>query len=107
AGIDFAECAFVERRPAPPKWGRLFPRRPAFDPFDRLLALWRNDFGGGENAELVEDRIAELRVLLAGGDAPHRLVHRLMILAHEDTAARGVELKAFHRSRDLLVARPG
>src|SRR5262249_20404003 len=89
------------RRVAP-----LFSRRPAFDPFDRLLALRRNHLSGREDAELVENRIAELGMLLAGSDAPHRLVHTLMILAHEDAPARGVELEAFHRGRDLLVGRP-
>src|SRR6266536_298310 len=100
-------CAPVRRRPSSRKAAlALFPSRPAFDPLDRLLALRRGDIGGGEDAELVEDRITELGVLLTRGEAPHCLVHRLMILAHENPAARCVELEAFHRSSDLLVARP-
>src|SRR6266536_4252275 len=84
----------------------LFPGRPAFDPVDRLPALRRNDIGGGENAELIEDRIAELGVLLAGGETPHCRVHCLMILAHENAAARCVKLESFHRGGDLLIGRP-
>src|SRR5262249_40362474 len=84
----------------------LFSGRPAFDPLDRLLAFRWSDIVGGEDADLVEDRIAEHGVLLSGGESPHRLVHRLMILAHEDAAARCVKLQAFHRSGDLLIGRP-
>src|SRR5262249_31699162 len=79
---------------------------PAVDPLDRLLALWRNDIGGGEDTELVEDRISELGVLLAGGETPHSVVHRLMIPAHENVAAWGIKFETFHGRADLLIGRP-
>src|SRR6266511_3099784 len=101
-----AERAAVRTTALAPRALALFPGRPAFDPLDRLLALRRSDIGGGENPELVEDGIAERGVLLSRGEAPPRLVHCLMILAHEDAAARCVKLQAFHRNGDLLSGRP-
>src|SRR5262245_33177988 len=47
---------------------------PALDPVDRLHAGRRVHLLRREHLEAVEDRITELRVLLAGGEPPHGLV---------------------------------
>src|SRR3984893_7541349 len=112
-GSSFVACDEIRRplaqggMPHPPQAHSLFAGRPAFYPLDSLFALRRDDIGGGKNAEVIEDRVAKLGIVATRGHSPHRLVHRLVVLAHENMAARCVEREAFHRLADLFISRPG